>query len=134
LACGGWIYQQRSAPAPILNVQAAKPAPAELAPPATSLPSADKLLPVLLQRGNAALATGDITAARLLFERAANAGSAEAALALGKTYDIRFLLETGAVGSAANKELAITWYRRAANLGDHQGLALLTRTELGSRP
>jgi TPR repeat protein len=100
---------------------------------AVSVPPPDALLPVLMQRGNAALATGDITAARLLFDRAAHAGSARAARALGKTYDIRFLLETGANASAANADLAAQWYRRAAELEDQGGRALPVRADNGGR-
>ncbi len=142
LSFGLWTYLPRPVPAPVLRVHADQPAPPASAVSAPALPipappaarpPPDKLLPVLLQRGNAALAGGDITAARLLFERAASAGSAEAALALGNTYDIRFLLETGAVGSAANQDLAAKWYRRAADLGDHRGSELLMRVEGGGQ-
>ncbi len=106
----------------------------DVAGPGPVMPLSDKVLPILLQRGDAALAIGDVTAARLLYERAANAGSAEAAIALGKTYDIRFLPETGVRGSTANKDLAARWYRRAADLGDRRGDELLLRVADGSRP
>ncbi len=134
MACGAWIYLHRSEFALMAAVRAEKPAVAEVAPPAPTPPLSDKLVPVLLQRGEAALAIGDITAARLLYERAADAGSAEAALALGKTYDIHFLLDTGAPGSAANQDLAANWYRRAADLGDSRARELLSHAEGGSRP
>ena len=41
----------------------------------------------LLARGRAFLSTGDVAAARLVLRRAANAGNAQAALALGSSYD-----------------------------------------------
>jgi hypothetical protein len=47
----------------------------------------DSEIAMLIKRGNSLLKDGDFTAARLLFERGADAGSAEAALALGSTYD-----------------------------------------------
>ncbi len=134
LSCGAWIYLHRPEFALLAAVQGEKPAVAEVAPPVPTPPPSDKLVPILLQRGQAALAIGDITAARLLYERAADAGSAEAALALGKTYDIRFLLDTGAPGSAANQDVAANWYRRAADLGDSRARELLSHTESGSRP
>jgi hypothetical protein len=47
----------------------------------------DSEIAMLIKRGNSLLKDGDFTAARLLFERGADAGSAEAALALGSAYD-----------------------------------------------
>ena len=88
---------------------------------------------LLLRRGDAALADGDIIAARLLFERAANMGSAVAATAAGKTYDIDFLLRTGARGIRADPAAAAAWYRRAAALGDAEARARLDRIEGQSR-
>jgi len=85
---------------------APKPAPART----------DTLTGILLERGNAAMADGDITAARLLFQRAADTGSAEAAHALGATYDIQSLLAVGARATYANPALAAQWYSRATEL------------------
>jgi TPR repeat protein len=42
---------------------------------------------VLLKRGKDLISTGDLTAARLVLRKAADANNAEAALALGATYD-----------------------------------------------
>ena len=49
------------------------------------------------------LALGDISAARLLYERAAALGSAKAATALGKTYDPAFLASIQVSGLAPNR-------------------------------
>ena len=72
----------------------------------------------LLSRGDAMLALGDISAARLLYERAASLGSAKAATALGKTYDPVFLASIQVSGLAPNRTAAATWYRKGAELGD----------------
>jgi TPR repeat protein len=72
----------------------------------------------LRQRGDALLAVGDVSAARRLYERAAAAGSGEAAAAAGKTYDPNILALIGAVGMRPDPEEAASWYRRAVALGD----------------
>ena len=60
---------------------------------------------------------GDIASARLLLKRAANAGNAQAAFALGATFDPVFLAEGGWPGFAPDEALARTWYKRAIELG-----------------
>jgi TPR repeat protein len=92
------------------------------------------MIGLLTQRGDAALAVGDIIAARLLYERAAAMGSATAATAAGKTYDLNFLLRADTHGIRPDPATAATWYRRAAALGDPQARILLGRLEAQSRP
>lgn len=89
---------------------------------------------LLMHRGDAALADGDIMAARLLFERAAALGSAAAATAAGKTYDIDFLSRAGAHGTRADPKAAAVWYRKAAALGDPEARARLAGVQAQSRP
>lgn len=72
----------------------------------------------LLTRGNALLETGDITSARLYFERAAGAGDARAAFLLGQTFDPAYLRRAGAFDVRGDAALAATWYRRASALGE----------------
>jgi hypothetical protein len=74
----------------------------------------------LLDRGRGFLKLGDIAAARLVLKRAADAGSASAALELGATYDPEFLKQLGVLGFAADAEQARTWYRRASDLGSSE--------------
>jgi AAA domain len=74
-------------------------------------------LDVLLRRGDESLGLGDIQAARLLFERAAASGSGEAALAMAKTFDPRFLAQFGANWILPDPAKAAEWYQRAAALG-----------------
>jgi TPR repeat protein len=77
----------------------------------------------LLNRGNEALGLGDISAARLLFQRAAEAGNGVAATALGKTFDPNFTTNA----SARDPTRAAEWYRRAIALGDPNAADLLKR-------
>lgn len=72
---------------------------------------------ILVKRGQDFVANGDLAAARLLLRRAAEAGSAEAALTLGTTYDPVVLRRLGAIGTAADPAKARQWYQRAAELG-----------------
>jgi hypothetical protein len=71
----------------------------------------------LVKRGQDFIANGDLAAARLLLRRAAEAGSAEAALTLGTTYDPVMLQRIGAIGATADLAQARQWYQRAAELG-----------------
>ena len=90
--------------------------PSPNAPPVAS-PLPPAVLAMLLDRGAAMLATGDITAARLLYKRAADAGSAQAAVEIGKTYEPTFLANRRATGIQADPAIAAGWYRRALSLG-----------------
>jgi type II secretory pathway predicted ATPase ExeA len=97
-------------------------------PPAAPVASAPQLdLGLLLSRGNAMLALGDISAARLFYERAAALGSAGAATALGNTYDAAFLASIQAKGIVADQAAALVWYRKAAALGDTEAARQLNR-------
>ena len=78
---------------------------------------ASEEIAVLVKRGNDFLADGDIAAARLLLRRAAEAGSAEGALALGTTFDPIALRRLGAIGAVSDLAQARQWYQRAAELG-----------------
>ncbi len=88
---------------------------------------APDLMAALMKRGEQSLGLGDIAAARLLFRRAAEAGNARAAVAMGKTYDPDALAAGPAQGEAPDPALAAEWYARAAALGDPQAPELLER-------
>jgi len=64
------------------------------------------------------LSRGDLSAARLFYRRAAGLGSAQAATALGRTYDPAFLASTKATGIQPDRATAAAWYRKGAALGD----------------
>jgi type II secretory pathway predicted ATPase ExeA len=86
--------------------------------------TADRLM---LQRGDRLLAVGEIVAARRFFERAADAGDADAACGAGKSYDPLFLKRFGVRGVGADPAKAVAWYRKAAAAGSAQAPALLER-------
>ncbi|TDH60989.1 hypothetical protein E2C06_19245 [Dankookia rubra] len=97
--------------------------------PSSPSRSSDALLSNLLRRGDSMLALGDVSAARLFYERAATAGSGKAATALGKTYDPEMLARLGVPGSAGDATIAVRWYRVAQILGDPEAARLLNKTE-----
>ena len=74
-------------------------------------------LAVLLTRAKSLLAIGDITSARLLLERAADAQEAEAALMLAGTYDPQVLGSQDLRSVTADPAAARVWYQKAAELG-----------------
>jgi TPR repeat protein len=88
-----------------------------------------EVIAALMRRGDAMLAVGDISAARLLYERAALAGNAAAATALGRTHDPEALAQLGVRGIRADPDLAASWYRRAVALGDTEAAQRLQRLE-----
>lgn len=91
------------------------PAPSALAPPRPPSPDPARIA-VLMRRGDALLALGDISGARRFYERAAEAGSAEAAMAAGRTHDPAALAAMGASGIRPDPDAAAAWYRRAEAL------------------
>jgi TPR repeat protein len=90
--------------------------------PASVSPS---VLTLLVTRGDAMLATGDVSGARLMYQRAAKANSAQAAMGMGKTYDPKFLTRISAQGIAADPKQARVWYQRAADMGNPEATRLL---------
>jgi hypothetical protein len=72
---------------------------------------------MLLKRGKDLIATGDLAAARLMLQRAADANHAEAALALGATYDPFVLRELKVYGLTPDAAMARVWYEKAIELG-----------------
>jgi len=86
---------------------------------------------LLVKNGAALMGNGDIVAARLMFERAAEAGDAPAAFALAETYDPAVLAKMGTKGAIkADIALAEKWYAKAKDLGSTaapERLARITR-------
>jgi hypothetical protein len=83
----------------------------------------------LRQRGKALIDTGDIAAARLVLQRAAEAHDADAALALGATYDPLVLRELRiyGFGFAGDLVLARAWYEKARDYGSPEAMRRLER-------
>ena len=85
----------------------------------------------LINRGADSLKSGDLVSARLLLHRAAEAGSASAALMLGTTFDPLVIRQLGAIGVVPDVAQARQWYEKAAELGSDaasQRLARLPQT------
>jgi hypothetical protein len=118
----GALQSQAPAPAavaaPIPVPMAALPpvaAPAVAAPPARQMDSDE--FATLMQRAKALLAVGDISSARLLLERAAEAPDASAALLLARTYDPQMLGTSDVRSIVPEPAKARAWYQKAAQLG-----------------
>jgi|GEM_PF-1753796 len=85
-------------------------------PPAQRILDREEIT-VLLKRGKDLIANGDLAAARLVLQRAADANDAEAALALGATYDPLVLRALKVYGLKADPVMARVWYEKASELG-----------------
>ena len=72
---------------------------------------------LLMRQGEQFIASGDVVTARIVFQRAAEAGDADAAVALGATYDPIVFANLGVAGLGANVEKARIWYQKAESLG-----------------
>ena len=102
--------------------------PAAAAPPVE--PSASTVeISALLARGDSLFGVGDVASARLFYERATNAGDAQAALKLGETYDPLFLARARLNGVRGDFAAATRWYRRARDLGSSEAEILLKSIE-----
>ncbi len=124
------------------GVPARVPASATAPPPAPAAkPAAAEAVPVLdavsreralryLKRGDEELAEGRIAPARLLYERAAEMGLAQAAMALAATYDAAELNKPHLLTIPPDASEARRWYERARLLGAAEAGARLQR--LGS--
>jgi TPR repeat protein len=96
-------------------------APLQVTPPQQDEHAALRLddaeIAVLIERGKDFLKNGDFASARLLLRRAADGGSADAAMALATTFDPVVLARLGAIGAAPDIAKAREWYQRAVDLG-----------------
>ena len=122
------LMPQAALPAP--PPQAA-PAPQPVAPPQAASPNQRALdreeLAVLAERSRVLIEQGDIASARLMLTRAAEAGDAASALALGTTYDPDALKKLGVIGVMADPRQAHAWYTRALELGAAEATFRLER-------
>lgn len=92
----------------------------------TSPPDSEEIS-VLIKLGQDSLKNGDFSSARLLLKRAAEAGSADAALSLGETFDPLLIQRLGAIGIQADPNSAHEWYKLAAQLGSDAALQRLAK-------
>lgn len=126
----GWPSPPQQ-PGEAIAVQTPPPPPAAVDTTRPTL-DADEIA-VLLNRGKAFLNDGDVVSARLVLRRAAEAGSAEAALALGASFDPLVIKQTGAVGVRGDAEQARQWYQKAAALGSNVASRQLANLANASR-
>jgi hypothetical protein len=111
---------------------AVMPMPGSLPPAVAARPEplrqlSPAMLVSLIRRGEEMRELGDLSAARALLVRAAEAGSAEAAAALAATWDPARLNPSQA--SNADPARALEWYRRAVLYGDTKSSRAVTRLE-----
>jgi hypothetical protein len=81
----------------------------------------------LVARGKELLRDGDFSSARLILQRAADAGEVDAALTLGSTYDPSILAQLGIRSQVANVDLARTWYEKAQEFGSAEASSRLKK-------
>jgi len=72
---------------------------------------------MLEDRGQQLMTIGDVAAARLMLQRAAEAGSPRASLDLGATYDPMMLGQLALRGIKPDAAMARTWYEKARQFG-----------------
>jgi hypothetical protein len=114
------VPTQRSLAAP--PPAAAAPVAPTPAPPRQATPRQldREEIAVLVKRGKDFIANGDLAAARLVLQRAAESKDAEAALSLAATYDPLVLRELKVYGFAADIAMARMWYEKAKEFGSKE--------------
>jgi len=127
--------------APVAGPQSRPPTVASVAPQTApvSVPRPQSLseapidadaIGMLIRRAEDLTKNGDFASARLLLRRAANAGSASAALMLGATFDPRIIDELAPLGIEPDVAKARQWYERAAELGSEIAAQRLTKLQM----
>jgi hypothetical protein len=110
------------APAPETAKQSSpETPPAEQASVPTTTTANLQDVKLLIDRGSQFFEAGDLIAARILLLRAVIAGDAEAAVALGATYDPVAFADRGVRGDVADLDKARSWYERAKEMGSPEG-------------
>jgi len=99
----------------------------EAAAPSKTLDA--ETLAALMTRAKGLLTLGDIAAARLLLERAADAQDASAAFLLAQTYDPAVLGVRDTRSITADPVMARDWYRKAASFGSADAQQRLTQLQ-----
>jgi hypothetical protein len=80
-----------------------------------------------MKKANEELEAGNVSAARLLYEYAADVGLAQAAMALAATFDADELAKLSVRGVAPDPKEARRWYERARQLGAADAAQRITR-------
>jgi hypothetical protein len=126
------IEPQRPGP-PEPTLRAERPGPPAVVPPRPPAREGQldrEEIALLLKRGRDLMASGDLSAARLVLQRAAEARDAEAAMALAATYDPAVLRQLKVYGLTGDVAMARSWYEKAKEFGSQaasQRLELLAK-------
>jgi hypothetical protein len=88
-----------------------------------------ELLEQLMKKGDQELEQGNVPSARLFYERAADKGLAQAAMALAATFDAAELAKRRVPGIAPDAKEAQRWYETARRLGAHEAEQRLQRLQ-----
>ncbi|HZO46774.1 MAG TPA: hypothetical protein VFB68_12825 [Xanthobacteraceae bacterium] len=134
-----WVGKPEQKSAPQTQQQQQQQQQEQQAPqrPVVAMPARPQLdqeeIGRLIKKGQQLLQSGDIAPARLLLQRAALGGSAQAALVLGGTYDPDVLREIGVLGFAPNLALAREWYQKALELGASEASRRIDRLAQAQR-
>jgi TPR repeat protein len=80
-----------------------------------------------MEKGDQELDNGNVSSARLFYEYAADAGLAEAAMALAATFDASELAKRNVRGIAPDAKEAQRWYERARELGAAEAQQRISR-------
>jgi TPR repeat protein len=88
---------------------------------------------ILVKRGKEFIANGDLIAARLVLQRAAERKDAEAALSLATTYDPLVLRQLKVYGYAGDVTTARSWYEKAKEFGSVEAVRRLEMLARGAR-
>jgi hypothetical protein len=110
------------------GTQAPKPTASVPGPPPAQLRLPAAEIAALMARGDTLFALGDVSSARLFYERAADTGEGRAALRLGNTFDPAFLDFTH-LRVRGDSAMAASWYGRARELGAAEAEILLKHLE-----
>ena len=102
-------------PVPAERAEGARPATQTGGPAMT--PEHRQRVLKLLKEGDQQMAQGNVSAARVVYELAAEGGLGQAAMALAGTYDAAELARLNARGIQPNANEARRWYERARQLG-----------------
>ncbi len=80
--------------------------------------------------GDALLERGDLEGARRAYETAWNSGSAAGAYGMARSYDPLVIRTLNVKGAAADADMAVAWYQRAASAGHAQAQDAIIRLKL----
>jgi TPR repeat protein len=110
------------------EIRAPEPVAAPPAAPVARRMDPDELA-ALMKRARGLVETGDITSARLLLERAAEAQEASAALLLAQTYDPAVLGTQDLRSITPDPAMARGWYQKAAQFGSRDAQQRLAQMQ-----